>query len=477
MRENYQFNPSKRAYQTQFRRWNFPSKQNPLHRNVDLVGRVRELWERNYTHRAMVQTLNEEGYDVKSRELMRLRTHHRLLLRQANGTQPTQLEQQLLEAIQNDPEDVERRRQERIEQLQRESDERWASKKRRRRTRGYAGLPADPIGPPRFPSETTLDESKQFLSLDNPTYYRIRDRFQKICEETGVIKKTQAGPEKWQAVKNRLVQEDEHLQTVFWNDPSNQEAKALALDVVCLDVTKRMRTMERGITIAEAKNTLGLNPEQNRQMRDSFYHVLKVDGFRSITEAGERYQELKQDWINRTPYLHQLLDPADPRYAPRMRALDFICRDVVKRVRDEVKRTEKGVQLGTAPQTNGTASRSTVQTSDVQIDPSLLPKSTSYVPPHTKSPVAVYLKPHPRSQIHKNAKMWLGTLTSRTVAELHTLLFSKWSDAFIVRIEGMDKTSNGQEIPYLIEDDEELQAYLDHVEGRKAVFVALLNHI
>ena len=79
---------------------------------------------------------------------------------------------------------------------------RTATRKRRRRTRGWAGLPADPPGPPRFPSETTIDESKAFLSLDNRLYRDIRSRFQRICEEADIIKKTIAGPERWEGPKD-----------------------------------------------------------------------------------------------------------------------------------------------------------------------------------------------------------------------------------------------------------------------------------
>jgi hypothetical protein len=43
-------------------------------------------------------------------------------------------------AIDDVPEEIVRKRKERHDQLQQESDERWASKKRRRRTREYAGL-------------------------------------------------------------------------------------------------------------------------------------------------------------------------------------------------------------------------------------------------------------------------------------------------------------------------------------------------
>ncbi|CZT40385.1 related to CYC8 General repressor of transcription [Rhynchosporium secalis] len=374
MKEEHKFAPSKRAFQTQFKRWDFPSKQNPAHKNAALVERVKQLWDCNTSQRDMLRTLNEEGYDIKERELMRVRAKNRWLLRVPNGMKTkkssdqdviSQLQQalypgeQMADAEANDeplddigmPEsrlprgdspplspEVMRKRQERLSKLQAESAERWASRKRRRRTRGWAGLPADPPGPPRFPSETTIDESKAFLSLDNRLYRDIRSRFQRICEETDIIKKTIAGPERWEAAKDRLVQESPHLQSVFWANEENQEAKKLALDVVCSDVTKRMRTLERRMTIAEAKNSLGVNPEESRQLRNAFYQVLKGDHFTSKLEAGEdHWKELKATWINGSSLLQNILAPgdADPQHQDKVKAMEVLCRDVMKRLRDD----------------------------------------------------------------------------------------------------------------------------------------------
>lgn len=323
----------------------------------------------------MLRTLNDEGYDIKERELMRVRAKNRWLLRVPNGMKGKkrdsdqdvidQLQQALypdgqMADVDGEDEPVEdlsmpeprsargdspplspevmRKRQERLAKLQAESAERWATRKRRRRTRGWAGLPADPPGPPRFPSETTIDESKSFLSLDNRLYRDIRARFQRICEETSIIKKTIAGPERWEAAKDRLIQESEHLQGVFWGNDENQEAKKLALDVVCSDVTKRMRTLERRMTIAEAKNSLGVNPEESRQLRNAFYQVLKADHFTSKLEAGEdHWKELKAQWINGNQLLQDILAPgdADPQHQEKVKAMEVLCRDVMKRLRDD----------------------------------------------------------------------------------------------------------------------------------------------
>lgn len=326
----------------------------------------------------MLRTLNEEGFDIRERELMRVRAKNRWLLRVPNGMKSKKADtdqeviNQLQQALYPDAQlgdaegeddsmgamaipaptapttgraespplspEVLQKRQERLAKLQAESAERWATRKRRRRTRGWAGLPADPPGPPRFPSETTIDESKAFLSLDNRLYRDIRARFQRICEETDIIKKTIAGPERWEAAKDRLIQESPHLQSVFWGNEENQEAKKLALDVVCGDVTKRMRTLERRMTIAEAKNTLGVNPEESRQLRHAFYQTLKQDHFTSKLEAGEEHwKELKSQWINGSQLLQNILAPgsSDPQHQEKVKAIEVLCRDVMKRLRDD----------------------------------------------------------------------------------------------------------------------------------------------
>lgn len=376
MRDMYAFTPSKRAFQTQFKRWGFPSKQNPAHRNLDLVDRVRQLWESNTSQRDMLRILNDEGYDIKERELMRVRAKNRWLLRVPNGTksqgipdlspdlnpdlnpdspqstinreseeaaeEPTTQSAAIAESAfpsSSDPgPDVLAKRKARREEMQKESDERYATRKRRRRTRGWGGLPADPPGPPRFPSETTIEESKQLLNLDNAHYREMRDHFQKICEDNRVIKKTLAGPDRWQAVKTQLIEEYTHLHSVFWTDQTKLDAKALALDVICTDVTKRMRTLESRMTIAEAKNALGINPEESRQIRNLFYGTLRADHFTSKLEAGEEHwKELKEQWIQNSALLRSIIaaGSADPNYSSKMKAIEVLCRDVMKRLRDD----------------------------------------------------------------------------------------------------------------------------------------------
>lgn len=514
----------------------------------------------------MLTILNDEGYDIKERELMRVRAKNRWLLRVPNGmkSQPTiqspietSVEEGVL-ALQHEmynghddfpgddnqplPEqpavlssfspslspEVLAKRKERLERLQAESAERWATKKRRRRTRGWAGLPADPPGPPRFPSETTLDESKQYLNLDAAMYRQIRDEFQRICHEAGFLKKTIAGPERWQEAKNKLIRESPHLRSVFYVDPSmpddtQLEAKNLALDVVCTDVTKRMRTLESRMTIAEAKNALGINPEESRQIRHAFYSTLKADHFTSKLEAGdEHWNELKQQWIQGSELLQRILAPglSDPNHTTKVKAIEVLCRDVMKRLRDDqAKRDPLKKRISSSKQakarddnntehvtsnayTHGisnlasealaSASMASNDLGEMQIDPSLLQAANdtslarvlqqnsdpafSYVDTLLQNPsIPVYFRISPQSQNHTASRTWIGKISSTSLVELQNLVQTKYPDSIVTRVEGVEKDERGGEVLLLIEEDDELDAYLSHMHGKKASFLICLS--
>ncbi len=542
MRDTANFTPSKRAFQTQFKRWGFPSKRKPTFRDEDLLERVKELWEANYSQRNMLLTLQAEGHDIKERELMRLRAKNRWLMRIPNGakqapgddTTDAQLEAQLLQATQGDieedvpqpaplaqpqvaddppPEFVERQK-ERLQELQVISDQRWTEKKRRRRTKGYAGLPADPVGlPPRFPSETTLEESREILTLNVKEYRTVRDQFQAICEEEQIMQKTVAGAEKWQAVKDRLIRESALLQRAMWEDTSGLPSKELALDVICTDVTKRIRTMGKRLTILESKNVLGLNPDQSRQIRGEFYDILESEHYTSKLEMGpEKWQELKDRWITNNNYLLALLaagPDTDPDHKKKLDAMELLCRDVMKRVRDDrakkkgtfrkpksaqstAKEDDTTQMPAPAPMPTQSSYAAALPAnpfgdvpipapqndlSDLQIDPNLLQAADNLDTPQVSTLTPVYIRPHPESTMYATNKLWLGSLSSHTVRELRALLEDKYPHSVAERIDGVEKDAGGNEIPYRIDEDEELEAYLDHVQNKtkKATFVALLK--
>ena len=234
----------------------------------------------------------------------------------------------------------------RRQEMQARSDQLLATRKRRRRIKGHAGMGPDPPGPPRFPSETTLDESKAFLHLTNAHYQGVRAQFQAMCEETGVTRKAATPPEQWTAIKARLVNEHEHLHREFygaWNGVP-QEQKELALDAICMSVTKLMRTAGKHITIAEAKRILNLNPNDARVIRNEFYEVLRRDHFISKYECGEEHwNELKALWEASSSIVGQSLGAGSD--AQKRKAVDRLASDVMKRYRDDLTKVSPDVVM------------------------------------------------------------------------------------------------------------------------------------
>ena len=242
------------------------------------------------------------------------------------------------------PQEVIIKRQERQAQLIAESEERLKSRTRRRRTRFWAGLPPDEDLGPRFPSELTLAEGIGELNLDKALYRNVRQNFEQICQAQSILKKTICGPEKWVHAKNELIGRFPELQAIFW-DPSagfiGQTKKPMALDIICMDVTKRLRQAGQHISIADAKNTLGLTPEEGREVRAAFNLILREDFFTGkLDTTKEHWEELKSKWIGESPRLSLSLSigQEDPAHQTKIKALESIARDVQKRNRDRQTR-------------------------------------------------------------------------------------------------------------------------------------------
>ncbi|KAK4170104.1 glutamyl-tRNA amidotransferase subunit A [Cladorrhinum sp. PSN259] len=453
MRRDYQFMPSRRAYQGAFSRWKFPNKQNPAYKNEQLVARIKELWEQNYNQRDMLRILNEEeGYDIGEREVQRIRTRHNLLLREVAP-------QDLDEFVAHRQAEREQKRR----QLEQEAQERWATKKRRRHTKPYGVLPADPPCPPRFPSETTLSEAKEILQLDAPAYATIREKFMNICNNAGVTKKTICGPDRWEQLKDQLVRESMHLRAALW-DPDNAEQKKLAVEIIANDVTKRIRTMNRKMTVVEAKSVLGLNPIQGRDIRAEMYNILVAERFTAKLEEGvERCRELRQRWINGNEILREIVEAEgrDPDWERKMKAVNVLARDAERRYQDDIFPAQHQQQQQQQPaQTNHQGTLAAVSA----------PPQVAATPSSSSSLIAVYFRLHTATRVlFPDAPVqWIHPLASRAFNDVREGATRKTPGAMCFQVEGIIKDGQGGELPLPVTDDMELQAYLDHVQGHGA---------
>ncbi|RGP74807.1 hypothetical protein FLONG3_5918 [Fusarium longipes] len=390
MKNVYQFTPSKRAFQVQFSRWKFPTKQRLKHKDDRLVKRIHELWQKNVPQGEMLRILNEDdGFDINARELIRVRSRNRWLLRVRNGDRARSGDAQNDDTLENDTsldneeegdvtnpltdQEAEASGQHGmtgpVNSFQDDSASatpvpkpRKISKRQSRRNRQHLG---ESDGIVRFPSEMTLNESKEALSLDATTYAQTRECFARICQEESIVKKTFAGPGRWDYAKNRLIHERHNLQQVLWLTKDNLERKQLALDIICTDVTKRLRNQETKMTLLDAKNELGLNPEESHDIRAALHLVLSDARFTCKSDGTpEQWEELKKQWLEKVALLKDIsFDGDDEQSRRKARAIEVVARDVIKRKRDE-----KRVKVAKAKETTkpkGTA-QADIQSSDLR---------------------------------------------------------------------------------------------------------------
>ncbi|RPA73771.1 hypothetical protein BJ508DRAFT_313480 [Ascobolus immersus RN42] len=91
LHEDHGFLASERAYRERFRIWDFPSKQPKLHLDSELVERIKQLWDDNYSSRSMLHSLQRPHPDRKSypeltkRQLDYIRHRNRILLGRGTG--------------------------------------------------------------------------------------------------------------------------------------------------------------------------------------------------------------------------------------------------------------------------------------------------------------------------------------------------------------------------------------------------------
>jgi len=392
-----------------------------------------------------------------------------------------------------------------------DSDPKWQARKRRRPQgdNNGAGAQADIRGPPRYPSETTLGEVRTLLQLDKQMYWDVRSQFEEICRQRGILRKTTCGPEAWQAAKDFLIQTNPHLNQVFSTpDQSLLQRIRLSLDVACMDVTKHIRNSGKAFTLADAKNILGINPDQARELRDSLMAILAANGFVNTFES-DNLGELKEQWLEQTGLRNQIPTEEGPDKERVVRAINLLCREIMKRWREEQAKNDPTKAKRPRPNNDGSAvprnRKSTAPpgqaimavaptasaSNDPQIDPSLLLAASNHslldealplpapypLPDASANPIPAYFRLNAMSTAQGAPTLWLGALAQPTVQSLHAAALScrGGHPSQIGRIEGVVGSPAAPDMMIQIDHDDELQAYLSHVGAGKATFVVLMH--
>ncbi|KAM3424905.1 hypothetical protein BST61_g6879 [Cercospora zeina] len=553
--------PCRKGFLRQFAAWGFPSHTRKLTEDelAAVSGRMQDLWNQNMNQKDIKSTIAAEGFEIKDYDFTKIWKKLGLRLRNESGYKPpgvgkakkrtrstdavdeasvqailqAELEQTVppsdAEPIAVDGTSIaaplnpgqEALRQQRLLEIQLESDQKLATNKRRRRIRGFGHLPPDAPGlQPRYNSETSLDECKAILHLGNEMYQTIRKDFQTICENLNIVKKTKCADGVWDEAKSILIRENMHLSAMMHPLQPDQERKAIALDCLCQDVTKRMRVADKQITVAEANNIIGINPTESKAIRRSLYEILAADHFESRLLSGEdHFQELRQQWLTANDErLQQAIDSQDPR---KVKAVELLSRDAMKRFReDRNKRGERQIVqrngkygpgpgpawAATAPrskagaearalreaqlpvpmpmlqggqQARGFSQQDGASTLAQPVEPHNLDPALSapgpFVIEQTPQPIPAWFRLSPNSKLAaSHPKLWHGKVATATMKDLHAAATGKAGVAVVTKISGVVKNPDGTEDSWQIDLDDELEVYLE-AAGEKPTFMVVLD--
>jgi hypothetical protein len=379
-----------------------------------------------------------------------------------------------------------------------QSDELLQTRKRRRLLRGTGPLPADAPGmPPRYKSETSLNECKAYLQLDNERYQTLRQQFTEICSDMEIIKKTKCEVGQWEASKDRLIRENLHLNAIMHIPHPNPNEVANALEVLCADVTKRMRVSNTRISIRDANNGLSINPAESKHIRHLFYDLLDQDGYTTKIEYGhERWEELFQVWLTKSDILTRIQQQGID--AQKLKCLKVLTRDAQKRLCDYRIKNDPQARLWVEgsygpgpppakpkaapkePKAPKAPKRKRGQNgASTSLDPSLaIFAPAPPVPCPIPLPVEAEFHMAPESRlVGYHPKVWTGQLEKCSVPGLHKAGTGKTGAARVGKVFGIVSTTaavsqegiqgleaaaglHGEsEDKYLIETDNDLVAY------------------
>ena len=363
-------NNSKRAYQTRFSCWGFPSKQPKYHKDERLVIRTKELWERNLPQKDILRILNEDGFEINERELRRVRVRHGMLLRASHGAnapiiepiESTEIAEDASANVDGDstltlpdaqnallkdvPDSISGTAPEQAPYLSQANADAAAGgstgARRSRKDRRPKDANGDMV---KFPSEMTIEKANALLSLSVSEYQSIREAFEQICIHEGIVKKTVSGPQTWERAKDQLIEQTPQLQQVLWGSDDDTEAKKLALDIICAAAAKRIRVASTQMTLAEFKNILCLNPEDSRRFTLVFNKMLlDADFIENNTPMASpvEWEILKKRVWEKTSMADKIrASGKDPEAREVVKAFDKLAQNVRKRLKDDVSKKAK----------------------------------------------------------------------------------------------------------------------------------------
>ena len=211
----------------------------------------------------------------------------------------------------------------------------------------------------------SMEDCKSTLDIDDDAYWNIRDNFKGICIEMGVQEKKYA-TDFWNVAIARLIEENVHLHGLrtievgpTQEDAEKHKLQLSALDKICIAVAKVLREGGPRVQPSNPKTILGLNRSTTNEVMQSFESFLKQE-YLLTSKSGlkeDQRKDIINRWITSSPLLQGVLHSIDPdpnqaqvEQAEKLRALERLCRDILKKLRAAAtKRAKSHAQLRESP--------------------------------------------------------------------------------------------------------------------------------
>ncbi|KAK4059451.1 hypothetical protein Trihar35433_10912 [Trichoderma harzianum] len=336
----YSFRPKKRALQDQLKKWGYLKKQHQVKPDVP-PDRVTELWELNLSWLQIAQQLQQEGFQVTEQEVAKLGKAMGLYNRQGARVRSKSTQSGISQPSPGSYFDGDYAGDESM------VSRRYSSASSIEYFTPRSREPGDAMGPNRTTghslrrrkSEMTLTAAKRMLGIDDEQIARLRITFTAICNRRGIRSKSHT-TEKWDEAIWDLLHEHPDLYPRVGTSPESVERNMKALHIICRNFAKTERLGPK-MTQTDAKNALGLNPEEAREAREIMNRLLKTGGFAdklAMTPTIDEWESLMDRWgaqyekIGRALALIELGKDPDEK---KQKALFVLSRDVLKRLRDD----------------------------------------------------------------------------------------------------------------------------------------------
>ncbi|KAF3063202.1 hypothetical protein CFAM422_010017 [Trichoderma lentiforme] len=336
----YSFRPGKRALQDQIKKWGYLKTQHQVKPDVP-PDRVRELWGQNLSWLQIAQQLQQEGFQVTEQEVAKLGKAMGLYNRQGARVRSKSTQSGISQPSPGSYFDGDYAGDEAM------GPRRYSSASSIEYFTPRSREPGDAMSPnritghslPRRKSEMTLTAAKRMLGIDDEKIAALRNTFTAICNRRGIRSKSHT-TEKWDEAIRDLLHEHPELYPRVGTSPENVERNMKALHIMCRNFAKTERLGPK-MTQTDAKNALGLNPEEARVAREIMIDLLKNGGFGdklAVTPTPDAWELLIDRWGARYDKIGRavaLIGSGNDPDEKKQKALFVLSRDVLKRLRDD----------------------------------------------------------------------------------------------------------------------------------------------